>query len=204
MFQDMFDPEYFMSEYEIRDLSTGTVRLASGRYRDFADAGPREELLSDDAVSDERQSFYCVSVPGEAAWVQDALKKLSPACGGSNSNNIPSTSNPVRSAKRGIEDTEQNNASVSDKQTQKEGTSEEQEDIEQMDASDGVEGTNAMDATCDPTTNKRAKKFETLSDVDNKEIGTSGAGSSTKSASTQCLNLPIPNSKGNLYQFEII
>ena len=98
----MFDPEYYMSEYEIRDLSKGTVRVGSGRYRDFADTGPREEIVYDEKVkNDERHTFYCVNIPGESSWAQEAWKTMYPD---EISNTIPSTSNPSRKEKRCLED----------------------------------------------------------------------------------------------------
>merc|ERR1712226_1293616 len=106
MIQDMFDPEFFMSEYKIRDLSSGTIRLASGRYRDFADTGPREEIIHDDAIRDERQTFYCVNVPGEGAWVQDVRKNQFPDFANYSTNAL---SNQSGTAKRCLEDTHETN-----------------------------------------------------------------------------------------------
>ena len=73
----MFDPELYMSTYEVRDLSTGTTRLSTSKYRDLAPLGPREELnhASERSVNKDRQTFYCVSVPGEAPWVAEAWKR---------------------------------------------------------------------------------------------------------------------------------
>lgn len=179
MIQDMFDPEYFMSEYKIRDLSTGKVRLASGRYRDFADVGPREEILHDDAVRDERQTFYCVSVPGEAPWVQDVRKNQFPEFVTNATQNIPSTSNPGRATKRGLEEAQT-------------------ESSEQMDVSDTHEGSNLTEAMKDePTAKKRASVSEEYSEIDNKEgTGLNNSQKAFSAGSPKSLNLPIPNSKG--------
>ena len=200
----MFDPEYFMSEYEIRDLSTGTVRLASGRYRDFADAGPREEILHDDAVTDERQTFYCISVPGEAAWAQDSFKKMSPDCNGklSSTSNIPSTSNPSRTMKRGLEDMQEtDNASTSNVLNQKGQGLEDNQTVEEMDASDVLDNNSGMAATsCDPSTSKKTKTFDASKEtLDNREKTETTNGTNNK-ASTRSLNLPIPNSSGKSSQ----
>ena len=195
--QDMFDPEYFMSEYEIRDLSNGTIRLASGRYRDFADAGPREEILYDDCVRDERQSYYCISVPGEASWVQDAFKSLSPDCGNSISNEMPSTSNPTKNAKRILEDNNQMEVAPDvPKQNQKNETSDKL-GAEKPNESTSTEEKAEMDVTSgDSSANKRTKTT-----MDNKEeMDTSEVVRSTNNESKQCLNLPIPNSKGNKFK----
>ncbi len=85
MVQDMFDPEYYLSVFAVRDLSTGRKRLATGRYRDVAPVGPREEALLDNGatVHAERQSIYCVSVPGETPWVREEHRRRSEAQQGS-------------------------------------------------------------------------------------------------------------------------
>ena len=72
----MFDPEYYLSQYQVRNLSTGEVRTVTGRYRDIAPCGPREELMTetDQCETGDRLAFYCVSVPGEAPWVADAYR----------------------------------------------------------------------------------------------------------------------------------
>lgn len=78
MIQDMFDPEYYYSEYSVRDLSTGQLRRACGRFRDFADLASREEIVEGTSVNADRLMFYCVNVPAEAPWAQDAYRRLQP------------------------------------------------------------------------------------------------------------------------------
>ena len=90
--QDMFDPEYYLSVFPIKDLSTGATRLGTGKYRDVAPAGPREEVFFDapECVNRERNAFYCVSVPGEAGWARDEFAKRGQKgaiAGGSRQNN---------------------------------------------------------------------------------------------------------------------
>ena len=76
MVQDMFDPEYFMAEYQVR-LPGGGLEVRSGRWRDTVECGPGEELVGDCREElRERQCFYCVSPPGEAAWVMDYQARL--------------------------------------------------------------------------------------------------------------------------------
>jgi len=79
MVQDMFDPEFYLSQYQVRNLSTGEIRTVSGRYRDIAPCGPREELMTDTdkCQTGDRLAFYCVSLPGEAPWVTQAYKTKS-------------------------------------------------------------------------------------------------------------------------------
>jgi hypothetical protein len=70
--QDMFDPEFYLGQYRVRSLADGGVAERTGRYRDLVSCGPREELLPPgDGDTRDRLSYYCVSVPGEAAWVAD-------------------------------------------------------------------------------------------------------------------------------------
>jgi len=90
MVQDMFDPEFYLSQYQVRNLSTGEIRTVSGRYRDIAPCGPREELMTetDKCQTGDRLAFYCVSLPGEAPWVTQAYKTKSQSKAG------PSGTNP--------------------------------------------------------------------------------------------------------------
>ncbi|XP_068253560.1 mini-chromosome maintenance complex-binding protein [Nyctibius grandis] len=71
MVQDMFDPEFYMGIYETVDPTTNARVLHFGKYRDVAECGPQQEidLNSSQTVTSERQTFYCVPVPGESAWL---------------------------------------------------------------------------------------------------------------------------------------
>ncbi|KFO70904.1 Mini-chromosome maintenance complex-binding protein [Cuculus canorus] len=75
MVQDMFDPEFYMGVYETVDPNTNARVLHFGKYRDVAECGwsPQQEidLNSSHTVTSERQTFYCVPVPGESAWVKE-------------------------------------------------------------------------------------------------------------------------------------
>ncbi|NXK96765.1 MCMBP protein, partial [Formicarius rufipectus] len=70
MVQDMFDPEFYVGVYETVDSNTNARVLHFGKYRDVAECGPQQEidLNSSQTVTLERQTFYCVPVPGESAW----------------------------------------------------------------------------------------------------------------------------------------
>ena len=37
MVQDMFDPEFYMGEYEVSDINTKTNLMKSGKYKDIAE-----------------------------------------------------------------------------------------------------------------------------------------------------------------------
>uniref|UniRef100_G1NFW4 Mini-chromosome maintenance complex-binding protein n=1 Tax=Meleagris gallopavo TaxID=9103 RepID=G1NFW4_MELGA len=81
MVQDMFDPEFYMGVYETVDPNTNARVLHFGKYRDVAECGPQQEIdmNSSQTVTLERQTFYCVPVPGESAWVKEAYISASQA-----------------------------------------------------------------------------------------------------------------------------
>ena len=181
----MFDPEFFMSEYKIRDLSSGTIRLASGRYRDFADTGPREEIIHDDAIRDERQTFYCVNVPGEGAWVQDVRKNQFPDFANYSTNAL---SNQSGTAKRCLEDTHETNVEQPIG-NQNDSKRKESQISEEMDVSE--ENSSKDVSSSGPSMKKRTNNLEEFHEIDKKERS-----GTNNTSSPQCLNLPIPNSKG--------
>lgn len=37
MIQDMFDPEFYMGEYEVSDINTKATSMKSGKYKDIAE-----------------------------------------------------------------------------------------------------------------------------------------------------------------------
>ncbi|GAA6111140.1 mini-chromosome maintenance complex-binding protein isoform X2 [Tachysurus ichikawai] len=69
MVQDMFDPEFFMGVYETVDPSTNAKVLRCGKYKDVTDCGV--DFNSRKTVTSERQTFYCVPIPGESHWVKE-------------------------------------------------------------------------------------------------------------------------------------
>ncbi|XP_069045216.1 mini-chromosome maintenance complex-binding protein [Lepisosteus oculatus] len=73
MVQDMFDPEFYMGVYETVDPVSKERMLRFGKYRDIAECGPQQEvdLNSNKSVTLERQTFYCVPIPGESPWVKE-------------------------------------------------------------------------------------------------------------------------------------
>ena len=77
MVQDMFDPEYYMAQYQVKNLKDGSVKARCGRYRDVVQCGLGEEVLdTGDTDLRERQCLYCVSPPGESGWVSDQYRRL--------------------------------------------------------------------------------------------------------------------------------
>lgn len=98
MIQDMFDPEFYMGVYETLEPSTKNKVLKCGKYRDVADSGI--DFNSEKTVTAERQTFYCVPVPGENQWAKDCY------AASSQTRVVPSTSyTPVRQ-KRSYEEDE--------------------------------------------------------------------------------------------------
>jgi len=92
MVQDMFDPEFYMAQYQVKNLKDGSVRTLCGRYRDVVSCGFGEELVPDGyCETGDRLALYCVSPPGEAAWVVDHHRKASgcvPGTSGTRNNNL--------------------------------------------------------------------------------------------------------------------
>ncbi|NXE84781.1 MCMBP protein, partial [Cochlearius cochlearius] len=104
MVQDMFDPEFYVGVYETVDPNTNARVLHFGKYRDVAECGPQQEidLNSSQTVTLERQTFYCVPVPGESAWV----KEISFLTYASQARVSPSTSYTPSRHKRSYEEDE--------------------------------------------------------------------------------------------------
>ncbi|XP_077113998.1 mini-chromosome maintenance complex-binding protein isoform X2 [Ranitomeya variabilis] len=98
MIQDMFDPEFYMGVYETVDRGTSARSLHLGKYRDVVDCAAHQDvdLHSGRMVTLERQTFYCVPVPGESLWVKESSSIQ--ARGG------PSTSYTPNRLKRSLEE----------------------------------------------------------------------------------------------------
>jgi len=93
MVQDMFDPEYYMEQYQVRNLKDGVVSVRSGRYRDLVQCGHSEELVeTGDHSLSERQCLYCVSPPAENGWVLEQVTRQSPPAGPGTSGTQTNTS----------------------------------------------------------------------------------------------------------------
>uniref|UniRef100_A0A3P8VN94 Mini-chromosome maintenance complex-binding protein n=1 Tax=Cynoglossus semilaevis TaxID=244447 RepID=A0A3P8VN94_CYNSE len=64
LIQDMFDPEFYMGVYETVDSSTKAKVFRSIYERCVVD------FSSTNTVTAERQTFYCVPIPGENSWAR--------------------------------------------------------------------------------------------------------------------------------------
>ncbi|KAG7512587.1 hypothetical protein JOB18_033777 [Solea senegalensis] len=96
LIQDMFDPEFYMGVYETVDASTKANVLRCGKYKDVTECGV--DLNSSNTVTAERQTFYCVPVPGENPWLKESYASSSQA------RVVPSTSYVPSRQKRSYED----------------------------------------------------------------------------------------------------
>lgn len=77
LIQDMFDPEFYMAAYETVDPNTKAKVLRNGKYKDVTECGV--DFDSRSTVTAERQTFYCVPVPGENSWVKESYAAASQA-----------------------------------------------------------------------------------------------------------------------------
>ncbi|XP_078449396.1 mini-chromosome maintenance complex-binding protein [Lampetra fluviatilis] len=100
MVQDMFDPEFYLRVFEVLGPDAQTAVLRCGKYRDIAACGPQQQvnLESPRNVTADRQTFYCVPVPGEAAWVKEKFARRA------TSRATASTSYSVQRNKRSLEE----------------------------------------------------------------------------------------------------
>ncbi|XP_058242003.1 mini-chromosome maintenance complex-binding protein isoform X1 [Hemibagrus wyckioides] len=103
MVQDMFDPEFFMGVYETVDPSTNTKVLRCGKYKDVTDCA-QVDFNSRNTVTSERQTFYCVPIPGESHWVKESY------AGASQARVVPSTSYTPNRHKRSYEEDDEMDA----------------------------------------------------------------------------------------------
>jgi len=79
MVQDMFDPEFYLGQYQVRNIKDGSLKTMCGKYRDVVSCGLGEELVAEGAECEtrDRLALYCVSPPAEAPWVIDHFRKTS-------------------------------------------------------------------------------------------------------------------------------
>ncbi|XP_048747559.2 mini-chromosome maintenance complex-binding protein-like isoform X2 [Ostrea edulis] len=100
MIQDMYDPEFYMGEYEVSDVATKTTSMKSGLYKDIAECSKNQEINTESErnVTMERQTLYCVPIPGETDWVKSGYSDKTGKKG------FPSSSVTPSRSKRGLEE----------------------------------------------------------------------------------------------------
>lgn len=70
MIQDLLEPEYYCSTYQIRDVD-GAVRIQNGKFSDTYAMKEGETLIKEDMPSlAERQTLIVVEFPGTNSWVK--------------------------------------------------------------------------------------------------------------------------------------
>ncbi|CAF0825447.1 unnamed protein product [Brachionus calyciflorus] len=100
MIQDSFDPVYYTSVHRLKHKTTGEIRYMTAKYKETFEI-PNDYEIYEDTVSrpgeknpehenlQQRTTFYCVPVPGEAEWVKNMYKSKSCfMCGEMNDLNI--------------------------------------------------------------------------------------------------------------------
>ncbi|XP_045190600.2 mini-chromosome maintenance complex-binding protein-like isoform X2 [Mercenaria mercenaria] len=102
MIQDMYDPEFYLGKYEVKDTATGNTFMRSGKYKDIAECGANQTIDMDSRnnVTMDRMTLYCVPVPGEAEWVKQSYADMSKV----KTHSYPSTSTTRARGKRNLED----------------------------------------------------------------------------------------------------
>uniref|UniRef100_A0A672NVU6 Mini-chromosome maintenance complex-binding protein n=1 Tax=Sinocyclocheilus grahami TaxID=75366 RepID=A0A672NVU6_SINGR len=101
MVQDMFDPEFFMGVYEMNDPTSNSKQVKCGKYKDITEGG-QVDFNSRNTVTSERQTFYCVPIPGESQWL--SLTAQNSFAGTSQARVVPSTSYVPNRHKRSYEE----------------------------------------------------------------------------------------------------
>ncbi|XP_011694426.1 PREDICTED: mini-chromosome maintenance complex-binding protein [Wasmannia auropunctata] len=177
MIQDIYNPEYYFKQYEVKNTNTGESDVRCGMYTDAARCLPHEEILmySKKNKNAERQTYIVISVPGLNDWARER----------STSTRTPDSTTCNKSInKRSLDHDNLEEMDCS------ESTTAHNDSIGKRNLADNVE---EMDCS-EPVTKK-----EKVS-ADNNDANTSGAHCSTKVQSMlseeHILNFPIPIDEG--------
>jgi len=83
MVQDMFDPEFYLAAYEVVNKADSSSNLRCGMYQDMVNCGENFELRLESPrnVTKERQTLYCVPIPGETEWAKKTFAGRNVASG---------------------------------------------------------------------------------------------------------------------------
>lgn len=76
MIQHMFNPEFYLGQYEVEHNVSKAKETRSGRYRDVIQCSPEEKVIdnSNDGI-EERQVLYCITTPALNDWVHQEERK---------------------------------------------------------------------------------------------------------------------------------
>ncbi|XP_031835195.1 mini-chromosome maintenance complex-binding protein [Nomia melanderi] len=79
MVQDMYNPEYYFQQYEVKNTLSKAQEIRSGMYADSARCLPHEEILveSEKNCSAERHTCVVISTPGLNEWAKERYEKSS-------------------------------------------------------------------------------------------------------------------------------
>lgn len=117
MVQDMYDPEYFFKQYEVKNTKTGKSDVRCGMYTDAARCLSDEEIFfnSNKNEHSERQTYIVMSIPGLNKWVKEQRK-----CIEINVQKINSTTCNNNMSKRSLDDIDIEKMDCSEPVTKKE------------------------------------------------------------------------------------
>jgi hypothetical protein len=78
--QNVYNPEFYVAEYDMTNPQTGERVRACGRFADTIKTMPgfTADLSGPTATTEERLPLHCVSIPGESAWVRELLRGPAP------------------------------------------------------------------------------------------------------------------------------
>ncbi|KAL7646045.1 UNVERIFIED_CONTAM: hypothetical protein RMT77_002946 [Armadillidium vulgare] len=79
MIQDMLNPEFYMDTFVIKGIDGQEIKRP-GRYMDMVTCKPNEKVLLDSphCVTKDRNSYLCISIPGENTWVKEIFNQINP------------------------------------------------------------------------------------------------------------------------------
>ncbi|XP_063993169.1 mini-chromosome maintenance complex-binding protein isoform X2 [Diachasmimorpha longicaudata] len=77
MIQNIYNPEFYLQTFEVRDNNTGEISVRSGMYRDAAVCQTHEEIIqdSDNKRITDRQTLSVISTPGLNEWATEKFSK---------------------------------------------------------------------------------------------------------------------------------
>ncbi|KAL6434497.1 hypothetical protein ACFW04_006111 [Cataglyphis niger] len=117
MVQDMYDPEYFFKQYEVKNTKTGESDIRCGMYTDAARCLSHEEISFDSNKNEysERQTYIVMSIPGLNKWAKEQNK-----CTETNIQKFNSMTCNENMNKRNLDDTDLEEMDCSEPVTKKE------------------------------------------------------------------------------------
>ncbi|XP_012058308.1 PREDICTED: mini-chromosome maintenance complex-binding protein [Atta cephalotes] len=127
MIQDMYDPEYYLKQYEVKNTNTGENNIRCGMYMDAAQCLPHEIVLlySKNNQTSGRQTYVVISIPGLNDWAKEESMATQTSCTMTHNNNTN---------KRSLDDNDLEEMDCSEPVTKKEKVSADNNDVNMTDA----------------------------------------------------------------------